>query len=411
MTKLPQRVVEAVNQLHQTIDSPLFVYDLDGFEQHIQSLADSDLCLWYAVKANPLSAVIKVLAANGFGFDVASVGELDQVLAQGVTGARILHTGPAKSAAQLQYFLAQGVHTYVLESIGQLDDLQRLAADCDFVPQVLLRVQLHWDDDDEAGNNVLGGAQLTPFGLSANDWSAIDPAHYSALEIKGLHIFQWGNILSVERLSALWFAMAEPLNALAQSLNLDYQVLDLGGGLGIPYHASQSSLEWQQVTDVLTQTRQRVTADRLWMELGRYVIGPYGYYVCRVVERKNNAGQAQLMMAGGINHLMRPAITGQPFPATLLRQRGTVDGENIASKMQMFSVYGPLCTGLDKLGEFELADDIAAGDFLLFAQCGAYGFSESMPFFLCHTLPAEAVIYRGQVEILRQPLPASAWLC
>jgi diaminopimelate decarboxylase len=402
MSQIPTTVVDAINQLNQSIDSPSFVYDLDGFDKHIKQLAQSDLTLWYAVKANPLSAVLKVLANNGFGFDVASVGELDQVLAQGISGDRILHTGPAKSARQLEYFLSQGVQTYVVESIAQLDSLQRLARHCDFTPQVLLRVQLRWDDADEQGNNPLGGTALTPFGLSANDWSVIDPKAFDALDIKGLHIFQWGNILSADRLSQLWFAMIEPLSALATQLNLDYQVLDLGGGLGIPYHSSEPALSWAEVDALLSHMKARVSVNQLWMELGRYAIGPFGYYVCEVLERKINDGQAQLVMAGGINHLMRPAISGQAFPASLLRQS--------AAKSQPFSVYGPLCTGLDKLGEFDLPGDIAPGDQLIFAQCGAYGFSESMPFFLCHTLPAEAVIYQGKVAVLREPQPASSWL-
>ncbi len=413
MSRLPEAVAEAIHQLNETIDSPLFVYDLDGFDKHIKQLVKSDLTLWYAVKANPLSAVIKVLAANGFGFDVASVGELDQVLAQGVTADRILHTGPAKSFAQLQYFLDQGVAIYVVESIQQLTDLQRLAADYDFTPQVLLRVQLRWDESEaDAAKNLLGGTQLTPFGLSADDWSVIQLANYDALNIKGLHIFQWGNILSAERLSELWLSMVEPLNALAEKLDLSYQVLDLGGGLGIPYDSSESPLHWAEVDAVLAEVKQRLPVDDLWMELGRYAIGPFGYYVCQVVERKMNDGQAQLVMAGGINHLMRPAISGQTFPATLLQSQGKGRNPEANSEVQTraFSVYGPLCTGLDKLGEFEFADDVAAGDYLVFAQCGAYGFSESMPFFLCHTLPAEAVVYQGQVEVLREPAAASSWL-
>ncbi|MFT4928910.1 MAG: diaminopimelate decarboxylase [Phenylobacterium sp.] len=403
MSQIPATVVEAINHISETIDSPMFVYDLDGFDKHIKQLTQSDLTLWYAVKANPLSSVIKVLANNGFGFDVASIGELDQVLAQGISGERILHTGPGKSFSQLQYFLEQGVQTYVVESIQQLNDLHTLASDYDFTPQVLLRVQLRWDEEDSTGNNPLGGAQLTPFGLSANDWSVIELADYSALDIKGLHIFQWGNIMSAERLSELWFAMIEPLHALAERLGLSYQVLDLGGGLGIPYDGSQGILNWTEVEPVLAQMKQRVTVEQVWMELGRYAIGPYGYYVCDVIERKTNDGQNQLIMEGGVNHLMRPAITGESFPASLLRQQS-------GAKTAAFSVYGPLCTGLDKLGEFDFADDIGAGDTMVFSQCGAYGFSESMPFFLCHVLPGEAEIYQGKVEVVREPLPASWWL-
>jgi diaminopimelate decarboxylase len=401
MNYLPEAVATAIEQMQSTTDGAFFVYDLDGFEQHVKQLVKSDLTLWYAVKANPLSAVIKVLAKHGFGFDVASIGELEQVLAQGISADRILNTGPAKSYQQLAYFLDRGVQTYVVESIQQLNDLQVLAANYNFTPQVLLRVQLSWDEAEQ-GSNPLGGCNLTPFGLTPQDWLSVNTKTYDELNIKGLHIFQWGNILSAERLGELWSAMSGPLNALADKLEIDYKVLDLGGGLGIPYEDGENTLNWQDVDAVLAQVKEQVSAQELWMELGRFAIGTFGYYVCPVVERKSNNGQNQLIMGGGINHLLRPAISGQAFPASLLRSS--------ESEAQPFAVYGPLCTGLDKLGEFELPGDLVNGDHLVFSQCGAYGFTESMPFFLCHALPAEAVIYQQKLEVLREPQAASAWL-
>lgn len=401
MNALPEAVATAIEQLRADNDGAFFVYDLDAFEQHIQKLVKADITLWYAVKANPLSKVIEILAKNGFGFDVASIGELNQVLAQGVSPERILNTGPAKSQKQLKYFLDKGVQTYVVESIDQLNQLQALAADYDFTPQVLLRVQLSWEEE-EARHNPLGGCNVTPFGMSPEDWLAISPREYDCLNIKGLHIFQWGNVLSAERLAELWSAMSEPLNVLADKLQLNYQVLDLGGGLGIPYGNDEAALDWSAVESALSDVKSQVYAKEIWMELGRFAIGEFGYYVCPVVESKTNSGQNQLIMAGGVNHLMRPAISGQAFPAGLLRNSNT--------QTKQYSVYGPLCTGLDKLGEFELAGDINSEDHLVFAQCGAYGFTESMPFFLCHTLPAEAVVYEGKIEVLREAQDACDWL-
>ena len=401
MSQLPMAVADAIESLCTRYDGGFFVYDLDGFERHVKQLVDSDLTLWYALKANPLSSIIKVLAKQGVNFDVASIGELEQVLAQGVEPERILHTGPAKSARQLEYFLTAGVRTYVIESIQQLTDLNRLAAHVDFTPKALLRVQLRWQED-EGGYSPLGGCALTPFGLSPTCWLAADVAQFGHVAIDGLHIFQWGNILSAQRLGQLWQAMVAPLNALAKDLGIDYQVLDLGGGLGIAYEHGQVPLNWHDVKAQLAVVKSQTDAQQIWMELGRYAIGEFGYYVVPVVERKTNQGQAQLILAGGVNHLLRPAIAKQPFPASLLRPSNQ-GGKN-------FAVYGPLCTGLDKLGEFELPQDVAVGDFLVFAQCGAYGFTESMPFFLCHTLPAEAVVYHGECQVLRDSAPASSWL-
>ena len=138
-----------------------FLYDLDYLAQHLSTLMQQDVIkLWFAVKANPLSRVITTLAQQGFNFDVASQGELTQVLAQNVQAERILNTGPAKSKQQMKAFLTQGVRTFVVESLNQLQWLNEAATELSCRPQVLLRVQLQWDEGEK---NPLGGNEVTAF--------------------------------------------------------------------------------------------------------------------------------------------------------------------------------------------------------------------------------------------------------
>lgn len=376
-----------------------FVYDLDALSQHIASLQNDHIKLWFAVKANPLSSVIKTLDQQGMNFDVASVGELEQVLAQGIRPQRILNTGPAKSAEHLALFLQRGVNTYVVESVNQLQLLNQLAAAVDFKPQVLLRVQLRFDDD---GDNPLGGNSLTPFGLGTDEWSELNLADYSQVAVIGLHIFQWGNMLDGDKLISLWQQMITPLKALASQLNFELKVLDLGGGLGIPYAGEQTKLDWTTLVAALNIIKQQANVNELWLELGRFAVGEYGHYLTQVVDRKINYQQSLLVLAGGINHLLRPAITNQPFPVQLLR---TSD-----SQFKPFNLHGPLCTSLDNLGRLALPNDVAVDDYLVFSQCGAYGFTEAMPFFLCHSLPAEVIYQAGEFKVIRPAQPASSYL-
>ena len=126
-----------------------FVYQLDALKAHLANLQQQDVIkLWFAVKANPLSKIIQTLDSEGFNFDVASSGELTQVLAQGIDPKRVLNTGPAKSKKQLAAFVKQGVSTFVVESLNQLKWLnevvqeQELLASTVEKPKVLLRVQL-----------------------------------------------------------------------------------------------------------------------------------------------------------------------------------------------------------------------------------------------------------------------------
>ena len=377
-----------------------FLYDLDYLEQHLSSLMQQDVIkLWFAVKANPLSRVIKTLAQQGFNFDVASQGELTQVLAQDVPADRILNTGPAKSKRQIKAFLEQGVRTFVVESLNQLQWLNDAASELSCQPQVLLRVQLQWEEGEK---NPLGGNEVTAFGLSCQAWETIKVSDFPALNINGLHIFQWGNMLSNERMFELWSQMVSPLLSLAKQLGMTLEVLDLGGGLGVDYLQTGQGLRWEEIVADLAKIKARAGVSELWLELGRFAVAEMGYYVTSVVDRKVNFEHQQLVLAGGINHLIRPAITEQPFPVAMIR-------ESSASPVY-FDLHGPLCTSLDKLGTLAIASDVAVDDQLIFGLAGAYGFTESMPFFLCHQIAAEYVLQQGKIEQVRSAQPASWYL-
>ncbi|MBU2924082.1 PLP-dependent decarboxylase [Colwellia sp. 4_MG-2023] len=379
-----------------------FVYQLDTLKKHLATLQQQDVIkLWFAVKANPLSKVIQTLDSEGFDFDVASTGELSQVLAQGVNPSRILNTGPAKSKKQLDAFVKKGVGTFVIESLNQLTWLNEVVKEkpASEKPTVLLRVQLQWPDGEK---NPLGGNSLTPFGLSVEEWQHIKVSDYPELNICGLHIFQWGNMLSNEKMYSLWGQMVKPLTELANDIGMELKILDLGGGLGIDYLGEGKTLAWQQIISDLADIKAKAGVDELWLELGRFAVAECGYYVVPVIDRKTNYGQEQLVLAAGINHLIRPAITDQPFPVTLLRQSN--------ESSQYFDLHGPLCTSMDKLGHLSLPKDVEVGDELVFGYCGAYGFTESMPFFLCHQLAAEYVIQENKLVEVRAAKPASSYL-
>jgi len=387
-------------QSESALQEGYFVYHLDALKAHLSHLQRQDVIkLWFAVKANPLSKIIQTLDGAGFNFDVASSGELAQVLKQGITPERILNTGPAKSKVQIKTFIEQGVNIFVAESLNQLTWLNEVALEYKVTPQVLLRVQLQWPDGER---NPLGGNSLTPFGLSVKEWQSIQVSDFSNLDICGLHIFQWGNMLNNEKMFSLWSQMVPPLTQLADDIGMTLKILDLGGGLGIDYLQQGETLSWQQILNDLGEIKQQAGVEELWLELGRFAVAECGYYVAPVVDRKTNYEQEQLVLAAGINHLLRPAITDQPFPVNLLRSS--------AQEKQLFDIHGPLCTSMDKLGNLALPRDVTIDDQLIFGFCGAYGFTESMPFFLCHHIAAEYVFSQNKLTEVRASQPANWYL-
>jgi diaminopimelate decarboxylase len=378
---------------------PFFIYDLDAMKTHLDQFKIPGVKFWYATKANPLSAVLKTAYVSGFAIDCASAGEFRQAIRAGVPTSEILLTGPSKSKKLIAEALEAGIKTFVLESVQQALDLETIAKTMNLKVDALLRLQLTWKENE---SSVLGGSKITPFGLDAEGWIALDLQKLKSIRIKGIHCFQWGNILSADRLAQIWAKTAKEAQLLAKNLGISLQVLDLGGGIGIPYH-SETELAFSEVKTALLRLKQELPQTEIWMELGRYAIGPFGKYVCDIVDKKTVQGKNFLVLEGGVHHLVRPALVGEAFPVTPLKSTSH-------ASPALFEVHGPLCTALDHLGSFHLPSEIEVGESLVFHQCGAYGFTESMPFFLCHDLPAEFVIQNKKLACLRQWAAPEGWL-
>ncbi|MDD0852866.1 PLP-dependent decarboxylase [Halobacteriovorax sp. GB3] len=383
------------------LDSSFFFYDLDHLKSrltYMDSVKDPDVKLWYACKANPLSSILKIFRNLNFGIDVASQGELNQVLQAGVEPEDILSTGPSKARNYLRSMINNEVNVVVLESLNQAYWLSEIAGELGARPKVLLRVQLDWDE----GSSVLGGDAITPFGLDQKEWLKLDFEKTKNLDFQGFHVFQWGNILDLSRLETIWDKISKEMVELAKTMKIPLNILDLGGGLGICYEKGDSPLDFKDVSVTLTKIKEKHGLKKVWMELGRYAVGTCGHYLTQVIDRKTVRGKEILVTDGGINHIARPALVDQDFPCEMFRDS---DAEKSS-----FQVHGPLCTAIDKLGTFQLPNDINEGDWLVFSQTGAYGFTEAMPFFLCHNLPAEVVLYNGDLMTPRPIKTSTDWL-
>jgi diaminopimelate decarboxylase len=381
--------------------APFYLYNLDELAQHaqmIQEVSQGIAKIWYATKANPLSSVIHTLSQQNYSFDVASMGELNQVKSQGVMGENILVTGPGKSKKLLNSYLEAGVRTFVVESHQQLSWLDECAANYGVKPLVLLRLQLEWDDGEKS---VLGGNQITPFGLDHKSWQDINLANFKHVYVKGVHIFQWGNILDSNKLTAIWDYSLKSANILASDLGFDLSIVDVGGGLGVPYQG-EKTLIFSQLMNRLQDLKHKYYIDEIWMELGRFLTGPMGSFYTQVIDKKLCRGKNILVIESGLNHMARPGVIGQGFPGKCFHPHETTT--------KKYQVHGSLCTALDYFGEYDLPESIQAGDWLEFQMCGAYGFTESMPFFLCHNMCGEAISKNGHIKMVREPVDASFYL-
>jgi diaminopimelate decarboxylase len=360
--------------------TPCFAYSGGVAEAQFSALRavlPARVRLAYAVKANPHPDLLARFARLGASFDCASIGELERVEALRLPAGRTFFAGPGKREPELRKALAMGVR---VQAEG-FEDLARIDALVDRETAVNLRVHPAFDIDE--GNRIIGGSGPSAFGVDEEAVPALvqQAANLRHVRIRGLHVFAASNQRDAAKLQAIHGAVLKLARRLQESHGLAFEQIDLGGGLGIPYAPDQSPLNVQAVGQGLSDLLAPHTwfQGELILEPGRFLAGPCGLYLARVVRLKESRGTRFAILEGGINHLIRPLLTGEPFPVMAV---GKGEG-NLA-----YTLAGPLCTSLDRLGEVRLPK-LAAGDLLAFGSTGAYGLNEGMTHFLSHPVPPE----------------------
>ena len=405
------------DDLAERFGTPCYVYDLDvvtGQVAALRSVLPPEVELAYAVKANPALAIVEHLGHLGLGADVASGGELETVHRAGIGPDRVVMTGPGKRDDELRAAVAAGIRAITVESPAELARLERIAAAAGRRQPVMLRAAVSEGDRLERVR-LVGDDGAGKFGMDAADLAlAASRATGSAhLELLGLHAFGASNVLEAGGLLDHVSATVRTARRVARAAGTPLRLVDAGGGLGIPYEPHQESLDLVRLGAGLRAITTAWAADpllrdaRLLLEPGRFLVGPAGAYLARVVDRKTVDGSIVVILDGGVHHLLRPALVGQEHR---IRSLGTrLDGPG-NGRLQPVTVAGPLCSGLDVFSQAAVMTPPEVGDLMAVLDVGAYGFTESMPLFLSHPIPAEAAVRGGQAELIRPRVEPRRWL-
>ena len=391
--------------------TPQFVYDLDAVSARVGALRSAlpaSFDLAFAVKANPLLAVLQHLEALGLGADVASGGELRHVLRAGFDRSRVVLTGPGTRDEELAAAVDAGIRVVTVESRGELRRLATIAEAAGRVQPVLLRRSAAADADAERVR-IIGDAGAGKFGMDEADLRAAAAEAVASpwLEPWGVHAFGASNLLDAGVLAAHVASTVDLATSVAAQAGFPLRLVDAGGGLGIPYGAHEAPLDLAALGARLAAIGERLAGDvatattRVLLEPGRYLVGPAGAYLARVVDRKRVGASEVAILDGGIHHVLRPVLVGQAHRVVAVT--GATGGGHV-------TLAGPLCTGLDVLAPDVPLGGLAAGDLVAVLDVGAYGATESMPHFLSHAMPAEVVVRGGTSHLARPRLEPETWL-
>ena len=383
--------------------TPFYVYDLDLIGRRVEALRavlPRGFRIAFAVKANPSLAVVAHLRRCGVGADVASGGELETVLRAGFAPEAIAMTGPGKSDAELAAAVAAEIGFITVESPGELRRLEAAAAAAGRRQKIVLRLAVSEDARLETVR-IIGGVE-GKFGMPLQTLietarAAAESAH---VELLGVHAFGASNLREAEQLVGHVADLVEIGRRVAAEAGTKLRVVDAGGGLGIPYADGEQPLDLIRLGRGLAELRGRWDAEaglgdmEVILEPGRFLVGPAGAYVARIVDVKGPDAAPVAILDGGINHVLRPALIQSEHRLAVLASDGL-------RAMVHTTVAGPLCTGLDVFTTDAMLPRPKVGDLIAVLDTGAYGFTESMPFFLSHPTAAEVAVRGGKARLIR----------
>ncbi|WP_298235083.1 pyridoxal-dependent decarboxylase, exosortase A system-associated [uncultured Azohydromonas sp.] len=366
--------------------TPFYAYDrglLRARAAELRAALPAAVKLHYAMKANPMPALVALMAQLVDGIDVASAGELRVALDAGADPREISFAGPGKREAELRQAVAAGVLLNV-ESERELALLPGIAQSLGLPARVALRVN---PDFELKGSGMRMGGGAKPFGIDAERLPALlGTLGREGLAFEGFHLFAGSQNLKAEAICEAQRLSYELALRLSEHAPAPVRCLNLGGGFGIPYFPGEQRLALGPIAENLQRLAERAARElpqaALVLELGRYLVGEAGVYVARVLERKVSRGQVFLITDGGLHHHL--AASGN-FGQVLRKNYPAAIGTRMdAPAAESVSVVGPLCTPLDLLAERMALPEAGEGDLVVVFQSGAYGASASPQGFLSH---------------------------
>jgi len=375
--------------------TPCYVYSaaaiLDRYRTYDDGLSGLPHRVCYAVKANSNVAVLRLLAGAGAGFDIVSGGELYRVLKAGADPGSVVFSGVGKTRDEIEYALEQGIHRFNCESEGELGLISSLALRLGKTASVALRVNP--DVDASTHPYISTGLKEHKFGI---DIAGVEEVYLRAAALPGLSLDGVSCHIGSQLLDAgplleaggTLLALVERIRA----KGIPIRVLDLGGGLGVPYRPGDLRPD---VTGFLEKVRALVDGRGLYLmfEPGRSVVAEAGVLLSRVLYRKRTGGKEFVIIDASMTELIRPALYEAHHEILPLRQSsfGRVTAD----------VVGPVCESGDFLAVGREMANVLPGDLVAAMTAGGYGFVMASNY-NSRPRPCEVLVEGGQWRVVRR---------
>lgn len=382
------------------LPTPFYLYDaalIRARHKALSAALPAGWRLYYAAKANPNIAVLSVYRGEGALAECASAGEMEACVKAGYSPRALALSGPAKGKPELDFIRAHGVRVVHVETVEELAALDALGKKI----RVAVRVNIDVGISARAAGRVMsGGRDKFGFSPSAAEHVLAERGMYRNLEFCGFHIYMGTQVRKAETWISGARIFLEYVRRTAKRHSFRPSYLNFGGGLGIPYREGEREFDLARLKRGLNMLAAEVAASpalagaECHMEPGRWLMGPCGAYVMRVLAVKRMGGARFAVTDGGIHHALLPFRISREFPARLLNRKG--------GPALPYILGGPLCTTLDQSELPVSLPELKSGDVVALFNSGAYGYASGMHYFLSHPLPAEVLKDGKELTVIRE---------
>ena len=359
-----------LSALANEIGTPFYCYSSATFRRHVRVMREAfdgrDTVLAYAMKANSNQAILKLIASEGGGADVVSLGELERALRAGITPEKIVFSGVAKTREEMARGLEAGILCFNVESEPELERLDRVAGGMGKIAPVSVRINP--DVDARTHAKISTGKSENKFGIPYA--RALDVyvriAQSPNLKAVGVDMHIGSQITELEPFDNAFSLLADLVGQL-RAAGHGIEHVDVGGGLGIPYDSSNTPPPDPVEYARLVRRHVDPLGCKLILEPGRVIAGNAGIMVCRVEYVKNTATRRFVIVDAGMNDLLRPTLYEAHHDVLPVNEAGPDAGTVRAD------IVGPVCETGDYLALDREIADVGEGDLIAVMTAGAYG--------------------------------------
>ena len=382
----------------ERVGTPFYCYATATLERHYRVLqevfADLNPLICYAIKANPNQAVIATLGRLGAGMDVVSEGELRRARQAGVPADKIIFAGVGKTRSEMAYALREGILSFNVESESELEVLSEVATSLSRTASIALRVNP--DVDAQTHAKISTGKAENKFGIPFEDAPRLyaKAARLPGLAVAGIHMHIGSQITGLAPFRNAFSLMRE-LALKLRATGHPIRHLDLGGGLGVAYRASNEAPPTPQEYAKLVRDTLGDLGLAIKLEPGRVIVANAGILVARVIYAKHGRDKAFAVADAAMNDLIRPTLYEayhEIWPVEEAKR-------NLPPIAQ--DVVGPICETGDYLALDRMLPPFAPGDLVAFMTAGAYGAAMSSTYNSRLLVPE--VLVRGEEFAVVRP--------